>query len=102
MMMAVIEYGHAQCSTIISSFSNNEGFETNEGGWQSGGTGNDWAWVSVTKAVITTAAGGSKCWVIGRLTVGSYTDGNLFVWYAVFKLPGKEKEFRKGVVNFIG
>lgn len=65
----------AQCPAGINSFPFTEGFETNNGGWTSGGTGNDWAWGAPTKPVITAAGGGIKCWVIGGLTGSSYTNG---------------------------
>ncbi len=64
----------AQCGTGISSFPYNEGFEFSDGGWVSGGIGNDWAWGTPTKAVISGAGGGTKCWIVGGLTVGSYTN----------------------------
>ena len=68
-------YGHAQCSSAINTFPFTEGFETSNGGWVSGGTGNDWIWGTPNKPVITAAGGGAKCWVIGGLTGSSYTDG---------------------------
>jgi len=65
----------AQCTSAISSFPYNEGFETTGGGWSAGGTGNDWAWGTPAKPVISAAGGGAKCWVIGGLTNSSYTNG---------------------------
>ena len=41
----------------------------------SGGVGNDWAWGSPSKPVISAAGEGSRCWVVGGLTTGPYTDG---------------------------
>jgi gliding motility-associated-like protein len=64
----------AQCSSGITTFPYNEGFEASNGGWTSGGAGNDWAWGTPTKPVISAAGGGSKCWVIGGLTGTSYTN----------------------------
>ena len=64
----------AQCSSGISSFPYNEGFEVSDGGWVSGGAGNDWAWGSPSKPVISAAGGGTKCWIVGGLTVSSYTN----------------------------
>ena len=64
----------AQCSGGISSFPYTEGFETSDGGWQSGGSGNDWAWGTPSKPVINAAGGGAKCWVVGGLTGGGYTN----------------------------
>lgn len=64
----------AQCSGGINNFPYNEGFEANDGAWVSGGVGNDWAWGTPTKPVISTAGGGTKCWVTGGLTGSSYTN----------------------------
>lgn len=64
----------SQCIGGISSFPYTEGFETTAGNWFSGGAGNDWAWGTPAKPVITTAGGGTKCWVVGGLTGGSYTN----------------------------
>ena len=65
----------AQCASPISSFPYTEGFESSNGGWTTGGFGNDWQWGSPSKPVINTAGGGSKCWVVGGLTGSSYTNG---------------------------
>lgn len=65
----------AQCATAINLFPYNEGFELTNGGWVSGGTGNDWAWGIPSKPVISSAGSGTKCWVVGGLTAGAYTDG---------------------------
>ncbi len=65
----------AQCVSGINTFPYNEGFETSNGGWISGGVGNDWTWGSPTKPVINSAGSGSRCWVIGGLTNSSYNDG---------------------------
>ncbi len=64
----------SQCPAGISSFPYNEGFELSDGGWVAGGTGSDWAWGVPAKPVINAAGGGSRCWVIGGLTGGSYTN----------------------------
>lgn len=65
----------AQCVTPINSFPYNQGFETNNGGWAPGGVGNDWAWGTPAKSTISSAGGGTKCWVVGGLTGNVYTDG---------------------------
>jgi gliding motility-associated-like protein len=64
----------AQCSSGINTFPYNESFEINDGGWTSGGVGNDWAWGTPAKPVISAAGGGSKCWIVGGLTGSSYTN----------------------------
>ncbi len=64
----------AQCSSGISAYPYNENFETSDGGWVAGGSGNDWAWGTPSKPVISSAGGGTKCWIIGGLTGSTYTD----------------------------
>lgn len=65
----------AQCTTPISSFPYTEGFEANNGNFTTGGTASDWAWGTPNKPVITGAATGTKCWIIGGLTGSSYSNG---------------------------
>ena len=65
----------SQCGTTISAFPYQQGFESGNGGWTSGGVGNDWVLGSPSKAVITSTGGGTKCWVTGGLTGSFYTDG---------------------------
>lgn len=66
---------NAQCGTPISVFPYTEGFEANNGGWITGGNLSDWAWGTPAKTVITGAATGTKCWIVGGLTASSYNDG---------------------------
>ena len=66
---------YAQCSLTISSYPYNQGFESGAGSWVSGGTGNDWVLGTPSKAFITSAGGGTKCWVTGGLTGSFYTNG---------------------------
>ena len=66
----------AQCAIPISAFPYSEGFELNNGGWTSGGTvGNDWAWGTPNKPVISSAASGTKCWIVGGLSASAYNNG---------------------------
>lgn len=65
----------AQCGTPISIFPYLENFEAGQGGWTSGGIGNDWTWGTPAKGTISTAASGTKCWVTGGLTGSFYTFG---------------------------
>lgn len=62
----------AQC---INTFPYTQDFEAGNGGWVSGGSGNDWAWGAVSKPVITGAASGNNCWVTGGLTTSFYNLG---------------------------
>lgn len=64
----------AQCGSAINSFPYTEGFEATDGGWTSGGAGNDWEWGSPSKATINSAGGGVNCWIVGGLTGSSYTN----------------------------
>ncbi len=66
---------NAQCATPISAFPYNEGFETTNGGFTTGGIGSDWIWGTPAKPLITGAATGTGCWVVGGLTGSSYNDG---------------------------
>ncbi|MBL7700960.1 MAG: gliding motility-associated C-terminal domain-containing protein [Ferruginibacter sp.] len=65
----------SQCTTPVNIFPYTEGFETTNGNWTSGGTASDWAWGTPNKTVITGAATGTKCWIAGGLTGGSYNNG---------------------------
>jgi len=66
---------NAQCGTPISAFPYNEGFETGNGAWTTGGTFSSWAWGTPSKPVINSAATGTKCWIVGGLTGSAYNDG---------------------------
>lgn len=57
---------------MINTFPYSEDFEANNGGWYLGGTFIDWQWGTPNKAVISGAASGVNCWVIGGLTASFY------------------------------
>ncbi len=63
-----------QCPTTISAFPYQEGFEASAA-WTSGGTGNDWAWGTPAKPVITGAGGGTRSWIVGGLATSNYSPG---------------------------
>ncbi len=65
----------AQCNTPITPpyF---EDFQTNNGGWTTGGANSDWTWGLPNKSVITSALS-SKCWIVGGLTGNSYNNSEL-------------------------
>jgi gliding motility-associated-like protein len=65
----------AQCSTTISSFPYHEDFEAGQGNWTTGGNNNDWAFGTPSKNIITSAASGTKCWIVGKLTGNFYNFG---------------------------
>ena len=73
-MFCISQKSNAQCGTPISVFPYTEGFEITNGGWTPGGTLSDWAWGTPAKTVITGAASGTKCWIVGGLTGSSYND----------------------------
>ncbi|MDX2174361.1 MAG: PKD domain-containing protein [Bacteroidota bacterium] len=58
-------------SQCINTFPNIQDFES-AATWTSGGANSDWAWGTPTKAVISAAGGGAKCWIIGGLTGANY------------------------------
>lgn len=66
---------HAQCSTTINTYPFTEDFESSDGGWVPGGVSSDWAWGTPSKAVISAAASGSKCWITGGLNNSAYNNG---------------------------
>ena len=59
----------------IAAFPYNEDFEISNGNWTAGGNNNDWAWGTPTKATISSASSGSKCWISGNLSGNSYNGG---------------------------
>lgn len=65
----------SQCATPINIFPYTESFETTNGGFTTGGIVSDWAWGTPTKTVISGAATGTKCWIVGGLTGSTYNDG---------------------------
>jgi gliding motility-associated-like protein len=74
-MFCFLQKANAQCATPINIFPYTEGFETTNGNWTTGGIASDWAWGTPTKPVISGAATGTKCWIVGGLTGSSYNDG---------------------------
>lgn len=75
-MIAGVSSAYAQpCGGAINVFPYNEGFETSDGSWTTGGTSSDWAWGTPSKSVITGAGGGNRCWITGGLTGSSYNNG---------------------------
>jgi len=74
-MFCLSQKANAQCATPINIFPYTEGFETTNGNWTTGGTASDWAWGTPNKPVITAAATGTRCWIVGGLTGSIYNDG---------------------------
>lgn len=74
-MSCFLQKADAQCATPISVFPYTEGFEITNGGFTTGGTLSDWTWGTPAKPVITGAANGAKCWIVGGLTASRYNDG---------------------------
>lgn len=62
----------AQC---VNTYPYVQDFEASAGGWVSGGTGNDWAWGTPAKAVISSAGSGTRAWITGGLTASFYNLG---------------------------
>jgi gliding motility-associated-like protein len=65
---------YTQCITPFNTFPFFEGFENSDGGWITGGANTDWAWGIPAKSVISSAGGGSKCWMVGGLSGNSYAN----------------------------
>ena len=55
-------------------------FESNNGGWTTGGTLSDWTWGAPTKTTISGAGSGSKCWITGGLSAASTYNLNERSW----------------------
>jgi gliding motility-associated-like protein len=64
----------AQCSTTVNTFPYSEDFENSNGNWVTGGNASTWVWGTPNKPYIKTAGSGTKCWVNGGLTGGSYPN----------------------------
>ena len=65
----------AQCKVVDATTPYQQDFEVNNGGWLPGGTLSDWAWGTPSKAIITGASSGQKCWITGNLT-GTFYNGS--------------------------
>ena len=63
------------CTLTINSFPYTEKFESSDGSWVPGGILPDWAWGIPSKAVITAAGEGAKCWLTGGLSSSAYMAG---------------------------
>lgn len=69
------KFSYAQpCTGTISTFPYIEGFEANNGNWNTGGIASDWAWGTPAKTVINSAGGGNRSWITGGLTGSSYNN----------------------------
>lgn len=66
---------NAQCIPVTGPLPYVESFESGNGNWQAGGNASSWAWGTPSKPVINAASSGSRCWVTGGLTGGSYNSG---------------------------
>ena len=58
----------------VNSFPYSEDFEQGQGGWESYGANNTWAFGTPVKDVIIGAASGSNAWVTGGLSTGDYNN----------------------------
>jgi len=70
-----IVHSFGQCSAVVNTFPYQESFESGTANWTSGGTNNDWVWGSPTKAVISGAGAGTKCWIAGGSSNSFYNFG---------------------------
>ncbi len=66
----------AQCGALISTYPYSENFEAGPS-WTSGGTNSDWAWGTPAHAIINTAGGGTKSWMVGGLNGAFYNYSEL-------------------------
>jgi len=63
-----------QCGSPLNKFPYNENFEASNGNWSTGGAFSDWQWGVPSKAVITIAGSGLKCWMAGGLQKTGYNN----------------------------
>jgi gliding motility-associated-like protein len=64
----------AQCTSTITTFPYNEGFEASAA-WTAGGYASDWAWGTPAHSLINSAAGGTRAWCVGGLAGSFYNLG---------------------------
>lgn len=71
----------SQCTSPIAVFPYSESFELSNGNWQPSSSVH-WQWGTIvpgTKAVISAAGGGQKCWIVGGLSGANYSSGNSYL-----------------------
>lgn len=71
-MMVAGLFPYLLVGQCINTFPYNEDFETGTGNWVAGGLNSDWTWGIPNKSVISQAASGSNCWIVGGLTNATY------------------------------
>jgi gliding motility-associated-like protein len=74
LLLANISYAQL-CIPVTAAYPYSNNFDTNNGGWISGGMNSDWAWGSPAKPLISGAASGANCWVTGGLADAFYNGG---------------------------
>lgn len=62
-------------SQCVNTFPYPQNFESNNGGWTTGGISSDWQWGTPAKVRISNAGNGSKCWISGGLANSTYNGG---------------------------
>ena len=70
-------FSYAQCNSPIASFPYVENFESSDGNWTTSNA-SFWTWGAIvpgSKTVITAAASGQNCWIVGGLSGASYGSG---------------------------
>ncbi len=67
-------YSYGQCSSPVNIFPYRESFEATNGSWTIGGNLPSWEWGTPAKAIINSAASGSRCWITGGLNAAAYNS----------------------------
>lgn len=76
----------AQCASPVSAYPYIEDFEAGNGNWIRS-SADHWEWGQViSKPVITSAASGSRCWLVGGFAGSSYNSGSSFLQSPCFDI----------------
>lgn len=85
----VAQHANAQCTSTVSSFPYSENFESSNGNFTAGGNNSDWTYGTPSKTVITGAASGTRCWIVGGLTGNAYNNAeNSWLQFPCFDFSG--------------
>lgn len=86
MWLAIHADLQAQCASPINAYPYTEDFEAGNGNWVRSST-DHWEWGQIfSKPVITSAASGSRCWLVGGFSGSSYSSGSSYLQSPCFDI----------------